>query len=320
MKVLMLVQADHGSTAFEALYEEMSKHYELFDLRWLKGEEQANLQEYFLKKVDIEQYDRIVSVIRFKKEIKQSGFFKKLPNLVFLEYDACQNYMSDSKYKGVFSRHYKKISHAKVISSGYDISEKLCKEGIDATFVPKGFDDSIITDLGLERDIELGFVGNTRSKTYKKRREFLEDLERTHGLKIKKTLPGNPYNEMLNRIKYFISADVGIGEYMQKNFEAMAAGCVVFAYDQGEIENSVFGFKDMENIVLYKNKNELLEKVNALNADNELAHHIVHESKIKARDFSYRKIALLLKEAIESPTKEIEVRVSLLNRILRGLV
>jgi hypothetical protein len=39
-----------------------------------------------------------------------------------------------------------------------------------------------------------------------------------------------------------------MGEYMIKNFEAMACGCVLFAFNQGESENQALGFIDMENI------------------------------------------------------------------------
>ena len=102
MKVLMLVQADHGSTAFGSLYKEMGKYFDEFDLRWLSGKEQANLKKYFKGNVVPERYDRIVCFIRFKKEIKQVRFLRTIPNLVFLEYDACQNYMLESKYM-VFS-------------------------------------------------------------------------------------------------------------------------------------------------------------------------------------------------------------------------
>jgi hypothetical protein len=42
-----------------------------------------------------------------------------------------------------------------VISSGYMVSERLRQEGFDAVFVPKGYDEQLLTDQGRERDIEL---------------------------------------------------------------------------------------------------------------------------------------------------------------------
>lgn len=299
----MLVQADHGSTAFESLYREMAEHFSVFDLRWLTNEEQADLRTYFRKNVDTEDYDRIVSFIRFKKEIKQVRFYRTLPNLVFLEYDACQNYMKVSKYRGVFGKHYKKIPWVKVISSGFTVTKKLKAEGIDATFVPKGFDNKVIYNLDLTRDIELGFVGNLRNKTYTDRRLFLEKMTQTEGLVVTKTAPGVEYNKMLNRIKYFISADIGIGEYMQKNFEAMAAGCVVFAYDQGEAENKAFGLVDMNNIILYKDKKELLKKKSLLDKDTQLFNLVRSNGILLSKKFTNLRIANKFSLALQEKLK-----------------
>ena len=303
MKVLMLVQADHGSTAFESLYDEMGRHFEVFDLRWLSGKEQADLKSYFHQNVDVDKYDRIVSFIRLKKEIKQVRFYRTIPNLVFLEYDACQNYMAGSKYRGIFSRHYKKIPWVKVISSGYAVAKKLESEGIDTVFVPKGYDNTLISNFGMVRDIEMGFVGNLRNKTYLQRRLFLEDLSNTHGVRIEKTVPGAPYNEMLNRIKYFISADIGIGEYMQKNFEAMAAGCIVFALDQGMDENEAFGLKDLENIVLYENKEDLLAKKKILENDQVLKDKIKQQGQELSKRYTNSEVAKLFYMALSQPLR-----------------
>jgi hypothetical protein len=63
---------------------------------------------------------------------------------------------------------------------------------------------------------------------------------------------GEEYCATLNRIRFFVSADVGMGEYMIKNFEAMACGCVLLAFDQGAAENQALGFKGMVNVVFYK--------------------------------------------------------------------
>ncbi|PJE78061.1 hypothetical protein CI610_03006 [invertebrate metagenome] len=308
MNVLMLVQADHGSTAFEAMYHEFSKQFDSFDCRWMTSENQANLKDYFNDCVDVNKYDRIVCFLRFKKEIKQVGFIRTIPNLVILEYDACQNYMEDSKYKGRFSRHYSCLPWARIISTGYSISKQLRKEGFDAVFFPKGYDGKIIKNLGLYRDIELGFVGNTRSKTYQQRKVFLEDMVATEGLTIAKTDPGEAYNQMLNRIRYFISADIGIGEYMQKNVEAMAAGCVVFSWDQGEEENAALGFQDMVNIVLYCDKTSLLKKLSDLKRNPDLAQKVaLNGQKLAEEKFTYKKLGRTFSEYLSRPLRHKKV-------------
>ncbi len=183
--------------------------------------------------------------------MRQVRFIRSVPNLVILEHDAYQNYIP-CKYTGKFSAHYRRLPWARVISSGHTVSERLRQEGFDAVFVPKGYDQTLLHDLGLARDIELGFVGSTGSVAYSGRKALLDELGGVENLLVTKTKSGEEYLRTLNRIRFFVSADVGMGEYMIKNFEAMACGCVLLAYDQGERENEALGFRDMENIVLYR--------------------------------------------------------------------
>ena len=110
----------------------------------------------------------------------------------------------------------------------------------------------------------MGFIGRLEHPVYAERRVFLESLRDSHGLQILRTAPGSKYVKTLNRIRFFVTADIGLGEHMAKNFEAMAAGCIVCAYRQGEDEENALGLVDMQNIVLYSSKQELLDKLAAL--------------------------------------------------------
>jgi glycosyltransferase involved in cell wall biosynthesis len=271
MKVLFLVQSDQR-VVLDRLYDGIASHCNC-DVQRLDDNAQKQLQVYFRQNVDLSKYERILSFIRFKKEIRQWRFLRTLPNLVFLEHDAWQNYM-DGKYAGKFSRHYSRIPWARVISSGAGVARRLREEGIDACFVPKGYDQSVLSNLGSRRDIELGFLGSTASAAYKKRRTFLEELAQKEKLLVARTESTDEYRQMLNRIRFFVSADIGMGEYMIKNFEAMACGCVLFAYNQGDFENRSLGFADMENLVLYQNIAELREKLAILRREPDRANAI----------------------------------------------
>lgn len=152
MKVLFLVQKEQRAI-LDRLYDGVAANCEC-DLRWLTSEDQRNLRRYFKREVQVERYDRIVFFLRFKQEIRQVAFIRTVPNLVILEHDAYQNYIP-CKYTGKFSAHYRKLPWARVISSGYMVSERLRQEGFDAVFVPKGYDERLLTDQGRERDIEL---------------------------------------------------------------------------------------------------------------------------------------------------------------------
>ncbi|QDF98954.1 glycosyltransferase [Azoarcus sp. DD4] len=296
MKILFLVQKDQR-VILDRLYEAVAAHTDC-DLRWLTDEDQADLRRYFREQVDTARYERIVFFLRFKKEIRQVAFIRGVPKLVILEHDAWQNYFP-CKYRGKFSAHYHRLPAARVLCSGYQVTQKLRAEGTDAVFVPKGYDQTLLRNLGSARDIELGFVGSTKSGIYRERKAMLDEIGRREPLMTVRTESGADYCAMLNRIRFFVSADVGMGEYMIKNFEAMACGCVLFAYDQGEAENRALGFEDMKNLVLYRSVDELQAKLARLRAEPALAESIAAAGQaLVEREYSFERIGQRIAAAL----------------------
>lgn len=296
MKVLFLVQKEQR-IILDRLYESIETNCDC-DIRWLTSDEQANLKQYFKQHVDVAKYDRILFFLRFKKEIKQVGFIRSIPNLVILEHDAWQNY-APGKYHGKFTKHYQHLLWARVLVSGHGIAKKLQHEGIDAVFVPKGYDEQLLHNQQIERDIELGFVGSIRNEAYSFRKQTLEAVAKVENLVITKTKSGEEYVNTLNRIKFFVSADVGFGEYMIKNFEAMACGCVLIAYDQGEEENQALGLIDMENIVLYRHLDDIKNKLKRLRAEPLLAQNIAKAGQVLVENrYSYKHLGKTTVEAM----------------------
>lgn len=301
MKVLFLVQKEQRAI-LDRLYDGIAEHCDC-DLRWLSSDEQANLRRYFREQVDVSRYDRILFFLRFKKEMRQASFIASVPNLVILEHDAYQNYIP-CKYTGKFSAHYRRMPWARVISSGAVVARRLREEGFDAVFVPKGYDQDLLHDLGRERDIELAFVGSTGSVAYSGRKALLDELGKVENLLVTKTNSGEDYLNTLNRIRFFVSADVGMGEYMIKNFEAMACGCVLFAYDQGEEENRALGLVDMHNVVFYRDIPELRRKLQVLREDPELAARIAAQGRLLAEEgFGFSQIGARIVEAMTPPLR-----------------
>lgn len=297
MKVLFLVQKEQRAI-LDRLYDGVAAHCEC-DLRWLTSADQRNLRSYFRREVDVEKYDRIVFFLRFKQEIRQVGFIRTVPNLVILEHDAYQNYIP-CKYTGKFSAHYRQLPWARVISSGYMVSERLRQEGFDAEFVPKGYDQQLLADQGRERDIELAFVGSTNSVAYSGRKALLDELAQVENLLVTRTKSGEEYCDTLNRIRFFVSADVGMGEYMIKNFEAMACGCVLLAYDQGEAENRALGLEDMHNVVLYNSIAQLQAKLQVLRADPALVERIGSNGRdLAVSRFSFAQVGRSIVEKMQ---------------------
>ena len=180
------------------------------------------------------------------------------------------------------------------------VTQRLRDEGFDAVFVPKGYDQALLQDLGRERDIELAFVGSTNSVAYSGRKALLDELASVEPLVVTRTKSGDEYRETLNRIRFFVSADVGMGEYMIKNFEAMACGCVLLAFDQGYAENRALGFKDMENIVFYKTIAQLQEKLARLRNDPHLAEQIARRGRdLAVSQYSFERIGQRIVEELQ---------------------
>lgn len=301
MKVLFLVQ-DEQRIILDRLYDAVGVHCDC-DLRRLGREQQANLRQYFAQEVDVAAYDRIIMFLRFKQEIRQANFISMLPNLVILEHDAYQNYIP-GKYSGSFSRHYRKMPWVRVLISGQSVARQLRDEGFDACFVPKGYDAQGLRNLGTDRDIELGFLGSTKSEAYCGRRALLEALAAREPLTAARTQSGDDYLHMLNRIRFFVSADMGMGEYMIKNFEAMACGCVLLAYDHGEEETAAIGFVDMQNVVLYRNVDELCEKLAVLRGNAVLAQRIADNGRHLAESrYTFERIGQIIVEALQPPLR-----------------
>ncbi|MCM8536375.1 MAG: glycosyltransferase [Lentisphaeraceae bacterium] len=303
LKCLFLVQ-DEQKIILEHYYNSLKVSLGNLVIRRLNSKEQANLELYFEQNIETSKYDRIIIFLRFKKELAQVDFIQTIPNLIILEHDSYQNYMKGCKYKGKFTKYYSQLVWAKILVSGYTVCQKLQAEGFDANFVPKGYDSDLLIDLGKERTVECGFIGGLKNSTYKARRKFLEGLVGGEiGLEIMQTTPGNDYLETMNKIKFFISADIGFGEYMIKNFEAMACGCILFTYSHGSKENSAIGFEDLKNVVLYNSKVELLEKLNILRSDKVLSAKIAKAGTLLAQNYTWDKIAQKAASVIEEPLR-----------------
>lgn len=273
MNVLFLVQKNQLSN-FDQLYSTIQSGIKYCDLIRVSSKDQTRLKKFLNREnIDLSKYDRVILFLRYKKMMKQIKFVRTIPNLVILELDACQNYC-ESKYNGRFSSYFSKIPWVRILCTGKELSQKLRNEGYDAQYFTKAYDSSFLKNLALERDIELGFIGSLRTGVYKYRKQFLEELSKKESLFITKTQAGDEYLNMLNRIKFFVSADIPFGEYMIKNFEAMACGCVLLTWSQSDIENEAVGFIDMQNVVLFKTMDELQDKLHTLRNNPELCKEI----------------------------------------------
>ncbi|MBD9442333.1 glycosyltransferase [Pseudomonas sp. PDM04] len=297
MKVMLLVM-DEQRVILDRLYEVVQQNCDECVIYRLSKKQQLKLGP-FLASVNYQSFDRVVIFSRVKRLVPQLRVLKCIPGLVFLEHDAYQNYMPDSKYQRVYSRLYSRLPSSRALVSGAVVARRMQAENIDAVFVSKGYDEQMLHNTGHVRDIPAGFLGSLKSTEYTQRKALLESLARRTGMLVTRTKSGAEYLEMLNRIRVFVSADLGMNEFMIKNFEAMACGCVLLAWSQGE-EDELLGFQDMHNTVFYRSEEEAVEKLKLLQNDPELTARIASNGQAFAESrYSFARVGRTLAAEIQ---------------------
>ena len=264
------------------LWKGLAQHADV-DVRYVDKTQQKELG-VLLDSLDFALYDRVVLDLLFRYVRLHARRLSRVPGLVFYEEDACQEFIPASRWCGKFSAFYRKVPHARVFFTGHRVAKQFEAMGVDAQFLAKGYNRSSLYVQNVPRDIELGFIGRLGSDAYQERRQFLKGIEATCGLQIMRTEPGAAYCEALNRIRFFVSADIGLGEYMAKNFEAMACGCLLFAYRQGGGEEQALGLEDGVNVLLFDDQQTFLARLAQARDDAQWAGQIAARGAQFARE------------------------------------
>ena len=304
MRVLVLT-AEARVPDLSAVYQSLPRYLDI-DLHVLGKAQQRQLRRY-LAGLDLQSYQRILLDLPFKHMVAQATLLARLPGLLIYEEDACQNYLATSKWQGAFSRFYRQLPAARLVVTGASVAQRLRSEGFDATFMAKGYNAHLLFNEQQVRDIELGFIGRTASRDYAGRKALLDSLAALEPLQLLRTEPGAEYRHMLNRIRYFVSADVGLGEYMAKNFEAMACGCVLLAWRQGSEEEAI-GLKHDEHLLLYSSLDELREHLARLRREPQLAERLARAGQaFVASQLSHEQLAVRLAAVLQEPWPSLPV-------------
>src|SRR5690606_27801169 len=176
-----------------------------------------------------------------------------------------------------------------------------------ALFMAKGYNPHLLFNEQQVRDLELGFIGRTASSDYAGRKAPLDGRAALEPLQLLRTEPGAEYRHMLDRIRSFVSADVGLGEYMAKNFEAMACGCVLLAWRQGSEEEAI-GLKHDEHLLLYSSLDELREHLARLRREPQLAERLARAGQaFVASQLSHEQLAERLAAVLQEPWPSLPV-------------
>jgi len=299
MRVLVLTAAERLPD-LSAMYRYLGRHLQL-ELLVLNKVQQRGLRRT-LAGVQWQQFERVLLDLPFRNIHQQSGFLATLEGLVIYEEDAYQNYLPGARRCGQFLRFYRRLPHARVVVTGALLAERLRADGVVVSFLAKGFDPSRLFVEPGPRDIELAFIGRTASSTYAPRKALLQELAGCEPLQVLRTEPGEAYRRMLNRVQIFVSADLGLHEYMAKSFEAMACGCVVLAWRQAA-EEAAIGLEEGKHLLLYSSLDELRRHLARMRREPALAQALGQNGRVFVEQhLSYEHLAAGLSQVLQEPT------------------
>ncbi|MGY4531826.1 glycosyltransferase involved in cell wall biosynthesis [Pseudomonas sp. TE3786] len=298
MRVLVLT-ASGRLPDLSSMYRYLERHLQL-EVRLLSNPQQRCLKRT-LADVLWTQFDRVLLDLPFRAIRQQSGFLAGVKGLVIYEEDAYQNYLPGARHSGQFLRFYRRLAQARVVVTGAMLAERLRADGVAASFLAKGFDPAQLFVEATPRDIELAFIGRTASATYARRKALLQALADCEPLQVIRTEPGDAYRQMLNRIQVFVSADIGLDEYMAKSFEAMACGCVVLAWRQAR-EEAAIGLEEGKHLLLYSSLDELRDHLAHLRHKPELVQRLSESGRVFVQQhLSYEHLAAKLSQVLQEP-------------------
>lgn len=264
MRVLIINRLERAR-ALDTLYDGVAERLEDVTVIKLSKLQIDNLPKT-LESMDFRGYDRVLFDIPVRRAAHALRQLNQIPGLIYYEEDAYQEFMGVSKFHGEFLNFFKALGGAPVIVTGYNVASYLNANGVPAHCIPKAYDDRHLLDFNGVRDVDIAFVGRVNNKVYSERKRVLDAMAAAVGLQMLRTETADEYLALLNRIRCFFSADIGFDEYMAKNFEAMACGCLLIAKRQPS-EDVRLGFIDMVNVVHYDTAEEAIEKYRLLQAD-----------------------------------------------------
>lgn len=226
----------------------------------------ANLGD-LVERCNFSGFDRVIVDHNLRRMGSEFQHLRRIPNLVIFEFDFWMNYIAEAGCEGKLKSILRALPAHRIIVSGSFIKDDLRADGFDAEYSPKGYDANFVSDLGQPRDITVGFVGRSKQRAYRRRREMLAWLRAEAGLQALKTEENEQYNQALNRIRIFVCPDLGYRELMIKNLEALAAGCALVTPRPEPEEMERLGFVDGENVVCYASREGAVEQIKRLRGD-----------------------------------------------------
>jgi spore maturation protein CgeB len=128
-----------------------------------------------------------------------------------------------------------------------------------SVWFPNAYDDDLINQLKIEKNIDIGFCGNINNRGGL--------LQLIPNIKLDTMVIGDDMVKAINSYKIHFNANISI-DINYRNFETIGCGtCLLTSYNK---HLSTLGFIDGENCLIYSNLDELFEKMKYTLENNEL--------------------------------------------------
>lgn len=138
----------------------------------------------------------------------------------------------------------------------------LVKNGVcsKAFLLPFSIDTNIYKNLNLKKDIDVFAVFTTNNKVYPNREKVHKLLKEMKGVScFTKRVEHEDYINKINRSKICITSNNKFKSLSIKYYEIMACGSLLLADEPEDLKE--LGFIDGKHLVIYKNLNDLKDKI-----------------------------------------------------------
>jgi len=230
-----------------------------------------------LSKDDFNNYDLILNLENYDSQ----GW---MPNLSNVSKPVKMLWSIDAHCRGI------EIYNRTHQEGKYDLTLQAIRDYVNDTSIwfPNCYDASLITNLGVAKDQDLGFCGSLLN-----RGGLLQFLEEKYGLAPDIWVLGN---EMVKKINsYWIHFNINLANDINyRSFETIGCGTVLLTNRNPQYE--ALGFIDEKNCLMYGSIEELQHKLDKYLKNYDKLDTIIQEATELAKNHTFDKRAIKLLE------------------------
>lgn len=166
--------------------------------------------------------------------------------------------------------------------SKYDILLHSTNEFVNEKYkiwFPNAFDDELIYKKNIGKRCDVGFCGNVLN-----RGKFINELSKRYNFIHDEFVIGDDMVNAINSYRIHWNKNISV-DINYRNFETI--GCGVPLVTNYNINYEKIGFKHMENVIFYKNTNEMFEYIDLVIKDNSLREYIGNNGYLLSKKHTY---------------------------------